>query len=242
MRSLERVDPSILTHALSELSEQGWTEIYLPYNVGLVDFARQFGVPVASRPGGALFDRIVPKVETEARANTMSSRFGLKALPYHTDGAYFRIPPRLLILRLAEGATSHCATSLISARSLRLSKSELKLLGREIWIVRQNRDPFYSSILCEQPNTTARFIRYDTCCMQPLLPSTNLSQHSITSVLQAAAPHNVHWTLTKAVIIDNWRVVHARQSATIEDQNSRVLERVLVTLVQKEGWHERLEV
>jgi hypothetical protein len=218
----------VITHCLAEISEHGWTELQLPYDVGLVDFAREFGTPVASRFGGPLLDKLSPRSRMEARANTMSSRFGLGALPYHTDAPYFRTPPRFVFLRLAEGASSETSTTLISAQSLGFSRSDLNLLSREIWVVGQNAKRFYASIL-SQCRGKEQFFRYDPCCMRPLIISTNSSQHIIKSRLDTAVPHNVHWTPGKAIIFDNWNVMHARQIVTSEDQCLRALERVMVS-------------
>jgi L-asparagine oxygenase len=225
----DRIHSSCDSTMSSEWLKQGWTETCVPYHVDLLSFASQFGSPVAARRNGPLIDRLTPKLEMEARPNSMSAQHGLETFPYHTDGASFQIPPRLVFLRLAYGATSHTNTNLLSVKDLPFSDSDLQSLTREIWVVHGKYPHFYSSILSRGHGANAWRTRYDPCCMRPALPRTSKSQCLFENAIHIQRPHAIRWIPEKTIIIDNWRVLHSRESVAPQDKSCRILERVLVS-------------
>src|SRR6267154_2663847 len=211
-----------------EVFRSGRVEALLSYGIDLLSYAARFGQPVASRRYGSLLDRLVPRAQEEARRNSMSAQHGLGRFPFHTDAAYFRVPPRLVFLRLAEGASSTSDSLLRGTRDLAFSERELADLRREIWVIGSGRSPFYASVLGYSGASNSWFLRYDPCCMTPSLPRSSKSEATLQNAFAVAKPAAVAWAPQKIVIIDNWRTLHAREAARAEDCDRRVLERVLV--------------
>jgi hypothetical protein len=214
---------------LSRVFGSGWAEETLPYSVDLLSYAAKFGQPVAPRRYAPLIDRLVPRTVEEARPNSMSAQYGLQALPFHTDAAYFRMPPRLIFLRLAEGASSSADTLLLNLNEIGLSGRQLSNLRRDIWVVRTGPIAFYAPVLGSTAAGAWRF-RFDLCCMKPALPGASNSRIVLENAFETAKPIAVRWYPERVVVIDNWTTVHARTAVGSNDHRTRALERVLVSV------------
>jgi hypothetical protein len=216
-----------------EVFRLGWVETVLPYEIDLLSYAAKFGRPVASRRNGTLIDRLAPKPQEEARRNSMSAQRGLETFLFHSDAAYFRVPPRFVFLRLAEGASSTSDTLLLGTRELAFSERQLADLRRDIWVVRSGHSPFYAPVVGCNGGSNSWFLRYDPCCMTPALPGSNKSEAALQNAFAVAKPEAVAWAPEKVIIIDNWRALHAREAVRAEDRDRRLLERVLVVSNQE---------
>jgi hypothetical protein len=64
--------------------------------------------------------------------------------------------------------------------------------------------------------------------MKPTGSGAAKSLAALEDTLASAEPQYIKWESSFVIIINNWRVLHARGSEPLEDDKSRVLERVLV--------------
>src|SRR5207302_499320 len=129
------------------LARVGYATIRYPVKLDLLQLAQEMGEPVPSRPSAPLVDRLQPTKPQLAKPRSLSGLYGLNEFPFHSEGAYYRVPPRWVLLRLAQGARSDTATSLLDVRALDLPKELLNALHREIWIVAGKPGHFLSPIL-----------------------------------------------------------------------------------------------
>ena len=83
------------------IKQKGWTVI--PFKGDILEFARGLGRPVPNRRDGTLIDRLMVIDPKDAIPNSLSSRYGKGAFPFHADGAHHREVPRFLLMRLATG-------------------------------------------------------------------------------------------------------------------------------------------
>lgn len=214
-----------------DLVERGWTMVdFSGTQSDLLQFAQTLGRPIPSRRGSQLVDSLKPVVPTEANPRSMSARFGVGAFPFHTDAAYIRLPPRYMILRLAEGKENLRPTLILSIEALNLSASDLRLLKREVWLVNGGHGRFLSPLVNDTlvPGTTV--LRFDPCCMRPATEGFGTSQQIIEQAIRDASPINVDWVRDRLLVLDNWRVLHARADQPQEQDANRVLERVLISI------------
>lgn len=212
------------------LLKKGWaTFSWEGTRAALLKLARELGEPIPSRKAGDLVDRLVPTTAEKAHLRSMSTLFGEGAFPFHTDAAYLRIPPRFAILRHAEGEFVSRPTLLLDSQRLPLSSYALNILRREVWLVNGGRGRFYTPILNETlvPGTT--IARFDRNCMKPVGDEASRSLEILENVLALSEPQSISWSKARVLIVDNWRVLHARGPKPSEENESRVLERVLVT-------------
>jgi hypothetical protein len=108
----------------------------------LLAFVSSFGVPVRELRDGTVVKEISPTSSERAAGNTLSSRHGLGAFPFHTDAAYWKEPARWLVLWCVSPGAGSRATFLSDAQGWALSEHERHVLRNEIWVVRHVRDPF----------------------------------------------------------------------------------------------------
>jgi hypothetical protein len=118
----------------AHLIEKGWAEIVVDESDSLLATARVWGIPVPSRLGKSLVDKLVPTPAERAHPKSMSAAFGMRSFPFHTDSANRVVPPRFVVLRMKRGFESGIATLIADFRNLNLSGNELELIKREVWV------------------------------------------------------------------------------------------------------------
>lgn len=214
----------------SSLLKKGWVTFdWDGAQADLLKLAKELGEPIPSRKAGNLVDRLIPTTAEQAHIRSMSSLFGEGAFPFHTDAAYLRVPPRFVILRHAEGESVSRPTLLLDSQSLPLASHALNVLRREVWLVNGGRGRFYTPILNETlvPGTT--IARFDRNCMKPVGDEASCSLEILENMLASAEPRSISWSKSQVLIVDNWKILHARGPKPFEETESRILERVLVT-------------
>lgn len=182
------------------------------------------GTPIPGRPSGPLIDHLHPMVAADARPRSLSALHGVDAFPLHTDGAHHRVPPRYVLMRLADEA--HCETPTLLARidPRSLLRRDVTLLARETWLVRGGFGrTFFAPVL----DNSRMIMRFDPGCMtQPL--GTQLTGARILSRMFAATQVvRIDWEPGRTLVIDNWTVFHGRPQV-VTDVARRVLLRQLV--------------
>lgn len=224
-----RVHPASLPERLAEVQRRGWTEFCVPDVEDSLELALTIGRPVPSRVNGPLLDRLRPMSQQLAHPRSMSAVYGLGPFPFHTDGAYMPLPPRYVLLRLSPGALSDRPTLLCRIDELSLSTEDLRLLRNDVWLVEGGRGYFYTTILNDAIASTCELLRFDLCCMRPACSSFARSADLLCQALDAGNAYPLEWSPGRAVLIDNWRVLHARAPAADRvRETKRVLERVLI--------------
>lgn len=208
---------------MNMLQHQGWAVEHTPSVDALVCFARRFGKPVPSRRNSAIIDILTPRDKDSAHPRSMSAIYGKGPFPFHTDGAYFRLPPRYVFLRGTKKDTD-CPTLISSMSALWASPELTRRVKHSVWVVSDGRQAFYSSPIHEQQNK--KLLRFDNCCMKP----ASAAFADVSDLLEQAATNSgveeVYWEEGLTLVLDNWRVFHARPDVT--HTSNRKLERVFV--------------
>jgi hypothetical protein len=105
--------------------------------------------------------------------------------------------------------------------SLRFNRQEEVLLRSGVFMVRNGRASWYSTILSgERP-----YVRFDPGCMFPATADGHEAGRILQQHLAACRPTRIDWNQGKLVVLDNWKLFHGRESA--DGDNDRVLLRVL---------------
>lgn len=202
-----------------KLDAQGWCIVQR--DDSMLDFAREFGKPLSTKQNGALIDRLHVVDAKEAYPNSLSSRFGTGAFPFHTDGAHHRIVPRYLFLRLHWPEFSYRATLLLHLIS-EINKKEHEVLKSDIWKVKNGNRYFLSPVI------STLGLHYDPVAMKPAIPGRNKSNEIIHRIIEEVNPVSVTWQKGFILLVDNHRMIHSRAPARAGHKDKRVLERVLV--------------
>ena len=181
------------------------------------------GTRVAGR-AGCLEEVIQPRAIADAHPRSLSARYGLGTLPFHTELSHRTKPCRYLLLGCIDPGSPTAATMLLDWWNLGFSQQELDLLEVTPVLVRTGRRSFYSTIVAPG----GAFLRYDPGCIEALdargRNALRLVEDRIAGAATEAEAH--HWRQGDILIIDNWRVLHGRSPS---DQGSgRRLARILI--------------
>lgn len=193
------------------------------YDVGLntVAVAAGLGQPMTPWEGG-LVQELVPR--ESATPNTYSGIYGLDRFPFHTDLAHWRLPPRYLLLRCLKGYAD-VPTFLFDGQAF-IEGELLDILTRAIF---KQRRPLHGAItllrICEATDDGYR-LRWDAVFLKPASKIGDSADQRVKKHL--ANSHPISISLTRpgdTLLIDNWRVLHARSPIPV-GRHDRKLERI----------------
>src|SRR5215469_2732818 len=191
----------------------------------LLRLANELGDPISSRPGRPVLVELKPEPSHNARTSSMTSRFGLHSFPLHTDGAFRLVPPRFLILRCERDSIGDRPTIILDSQRF-LNDPLRARLRAHLWQVNA-RPAFYCSLLQQIEGLLC--LRWDTNILRPAHRSAQSTTHDFDHALTSIPTVSIRWEPNLTIIIDNWRLLHARadrpEGADYED---RLLQRVLV--------------
>jgi len=174
----------------------------------LPSFFSNLGTPVGGFRHPELVRDIRPQAVSEATPNTLSSRYGLGTFPFHTDGAHWTRPPRYLVLYCVSPGMGNRPTNLAFPLAT-ISAQDRRRLRRDIWRVIGGRHSFWARVLdgvCGD-----EYLRFDSACMTPTRGPS--STEMIEDRVRSAGPLAIFWEPSKFLVIDNWRILHARGAA-----------------------------
>lgn len=179
------------------------------------------GTRAAGR-AGALDEVVRPLTNEDSHPRSLSARYGLKALPYHTELSHRRRPCRYLLLGCIDPGSPSAVTMLLDWRILGFSPEELQLLEGAPILVRTGRRSFYSTVL----SLDRAFLRYDPGCLEAFDERGRAALELVERRLACGSPHTHEWGRGDIVIIDNWRVLHGRGQS--HPGSGRRLARILI--------------
>lgn len=167
---------------------------------------------------------IRPQDLKSAKQNTLSSRYGTGAFPFHTDAAHWDHPAQYLGLYCVEPGEGRRDTLLQDSRVWALDDDEQDLACRALWTTGHVR-PRFCTFAKEACNGLE--IRYDMDCMKPMTKEAHSLKALLEARIQDCKTTRIEWEPKNLLIIDNRRMLHARGSSTRSDIG-RILKRVLI--------------
>jgi hypothetical protein len=209
---------------IDALRQSGWAAIDGAKTTSdMMDVARAIGRPLRA-PTGELVRRLMPIDAHLARANSLSSRFGRGSFPFHTDTAFWPIPSRYLVMRVI--GDQRRATTLLDFEDVlgKLSSRARNDVQRSVWRARRDGCAMYCSMSFAAG--TLRGWRFDADVMEPANASAKRAHEDVAHVIRESNPTaTISWETTTCVVIDNWRLLHARGSAPPKEK-ARILFRI----------------
>ncbi len=210
-----------------EIIEKGWLEICLPTTYSLAEFAANIGTILPDAKGN--LTTVLKQKKADSVTNSLSSRFGYGAFPFHTDGVGFPVPPNILLLRALDLDKSQQSTDINVVSWPEEGSKDYSLLANTPIIFNLGATRFYSPILNRAGLNRTEFIRYNPCCMvYPPIAKVELEK-AIETLLEKAKIKKIQWVEEKIIAINNWRVLHGRGQVThVKYIGNRTLERCWV--------------
>lgn len=212
-----------MTHSLKEnVTRHGYAH-FQEYCTGMetIAVAETLGQPLTSWKGAVVQD-LVPRAT--ATPNTYSGIYGLEGFPFHSDLAHWRLPPRYLLLRCVTGYED-VPTLLLDGQTI-IDTVTLDILARAIFKPRRPRGGRLTLLrLCEPTDDGYRF-RWDEMFLRPASKIGDIAGQRIREQLGKCEPLSI--ALARAgdtLLIDNWRMLHARSPVPAEFMG-RVIQRI----------------
>ncbi|TZG35981.1 TauD/TfdA family dioxygenase [Agrobacterium sp. B1(2019)] len=196
-------------------------------NDSIIEIAEDLGKPLDPWKDGPV-QTLVPR--SQAAPNSYGGIFGLNHFPFHSDLAHWRTPPRYLLLRCVVGYAD-VPTMVIDGHDL-IDAVTLDILRRAIFKPRRPRDGSVSLLrLCEPADDVVR-VRWDEVFLKPASRVGEVADLRVREWLSTCMPTAVSLAETHdTLLIDNWRMLHAR-SPILPGRENRAIERVYL-----EGLH-----
>jgi hypothetical protein len=196
---------------LASLAQGGWVR-HVAESAdpdAILDELRRLGDLLGTRAGGrggAPEEVVRPQTSDDAHPRSLSAQYGLNALPFHVELSHRPRPCRYLLLGCIDPGTPSAVTLLLDWLTLGFSSEELHLLASAPIFVRTGRRSFYSTVL---PPDRA-FLRYDPGCLEAVDERGRSALRLVERRLALGSPDTHEWRRGDILIIDNWRVPHAR--------------------------------
>ncbi|KGD33644.1 TauD/TfdA family dioxygenase [Burkholderia pseudomallei] len=171
---------------------------------------------------GALEEIVCPQTSEDAHPRSLSARYGLNALPFHTELSHRPRPCRYILLGCMEPGSPSAVTMLLDWRTLGFSPEELHLLESAPILVRTGRHSFYSTTL----SSDRTLLRYDPGCLEAIDERGRTALRLVEHRLASGSAEIHRWHRGDILIIDNWRVLHGRGPS--RHGSGRRLARILI--------------
>lgn len=204
---------------LSQLRTDGFADLgRVNANVPASEFAARLADAIGAVPIGEP-QRLGITVVGSKPLNTYGGNYGQSELPLHTDLAHWYRPPRYVLLRCIVGSPE-VATRLLHVRSLERAMPS-GLMRRAMFSPRRRLDgKMYLLRL-----VTSELFRWDALFLMP----QNLAAREFSAFMSASAPTLPTTDIFlaepgRALLIDNWQVLHGR-SAVPNNSANRTLSR-----------------
>lgn len=167
-----------------------------------------------------MVQHLVPRAASTP--NNYSGIFGLGPFPFHTDLAHWRWPPRYLLLRCVKGFAD-MPTLLVDGWNLTNSVS-LDVMRRAVVRPRrpQNGEMCFLR-LWEYDDAGIGLLRWDEVFLKPASRIGALAYRQMREHLKVVESKAI--ALIEAgdtLVIDNWRMLHARPAVTAGREHRRL--------------------
>lgn len=196
---------------LSELSNHGYAELCEILSI-------EEAVAATSMLGeiiplnGQVNQKLIPLTRDVATSPSFSKRYGYEAFPLHTDTVFWMKPARFAVFFME--SASRTATRVLESQD---TEKLINIARRNnpIFIRQTIGGPIYSRPWSEE---NGGCVIYDPCYMQPENRAAKDFEGAAHNI--SARAKRIIWSGAKALIIDNWRVLHGRE---ICNDDNRVL-------------------
>ena len=169
---------------------------------------------------------IVQTLKAQERGNGSYGSFtyivGYDSFPWHTDTAYWEIPTRYLML--TSDKSSPCATTIRTFDSLEKHIPDFTyLMERAVYLLDiAGKRKYLSPLMNKGANIGYRL---DLHIYKPMNEEAQLLSSLVQDELNKKCDR-VLWTGENVAVIDNWHVIHSRESA--HQDKSRILKRLYI--------------
>ncbi len=150
---------------------------------------------------------------------TLSKIYGLNAFPFHNDGVQNKTPPRFIILQLKSDEIGVAKTFLLDGFELALKNQNI--FYHSIFEINGNGFKELTPLINERINGK-KMLRYNPVIMDSIIKKKKVE---LEQLLSNSIKIEIEWKPKSFLIIDNWRVLHSRESID-NPTKKRIIERI----------------
>lgn len=202
-----------------DIARQGYSFVqeFSP-GTDIIAIATAIGQPLTPWDDG-LIQELVPR--EAALPNTYSGIYGLDRFPFHTDLAHWRIPPRYLLLRCVTGYAD-IPTLLLDGNALFDAVTQ-DILLRAIYQPRRPRDGKVTLLRLYEPKNDNYCFRWDEVFLKPASRIGEVADVCVKEHIRNCVPSS-HCLARPGdiLLIDNWRMLHARSPIPVGRINRKI--------------------
>lgn len=201
------------------ISAQGYCFIEaLDPNRDLVSVAVEIGKTMTPW-AGRLVQQLIPRATDTP--NTYSGIYGLDRFPFHTDLAHWHQPPRYLMLRCVRGYAD-VPTLLLDGKAL-VERVTHNVLARAIVKPRRPQNGAVPLLRLYEATDSGYRLRWDQTFLQPASKVGELASQSVIENLAQIEPQSISLSLAgDTILIDNWRMLHARSMVPLGCEDRKI--------------------
>ncbi len=213
----------------SELNDKGWVLFHSQdsdLDNYLVQISHKLGMPMGVRVKSKTIEIIKPTSAASSHPQSLSHLFGLDEFPLHCDTAHWLIPGNYIVLGCKNPGICGRKTVLLDWREVDFPEDLLVLLKYAVFLFRNGKNSFFSSILSNQN----KFFRYDPGCMYPTDNKSKETLEALSEYFSKIEKVEIEWKKDSILIINNWNLLHGRSLPhhISKDYSNRELHRIIV--------------
>lgn len=208
----------LLNSAIADARACGWATTDVSVDEAL-ELAHALNIPVTpTRQGEGPIAVLRPTAKDVAHPRSLSARYGLEALPLHTDCAHHVTPPDVVLL----SASAPCcgATLIRPIEPGSLPEQQHSAMRSGVFLVGRGKKAFYAHAIDKQDR-----VRFDPGCMTPVDPAARYIADWLNATADEADCYvwkSSHITL----VIDNTRSLHGRSA--VANHQERAIRRLML--------------
>jgi hypothetical protein len=214
---------------LHKLKRDGWILKNLPNQSveQLIYISQSLGNLEASRKNGNLIDELTPINNFEAYPKSLSARYGVQDFPFHTDTAYWKKPAKYIMLYAVEPGNGGRPSLLMDGYKLINTLLREDNIQNNLFKVINEKNSFLCNLLKKDENGRD-IVRFDEGCMVPVTRRSNCIKDKLLNIINNEKPSIIVWKRGDLLILDNWRMLHAR-GKSLRNDIDRKLFRLTIT-------------
>lgn len=181
----------------------------------LISLAKSIG-KIRPHPNGEYVATLKSSDGRSSLAGTFSNIYGLAAFPFHTDTAFWELPARYIVMGVQK--RSRCKTNYISLSDIEknISGDFLAKARKSIYLSETFEGSKYTSLVFG--GNEAWGFRFDPNTMTPANAHAKKFHEELEAAIDRVEPREIDWSGHKAVVFDNWKFLHGRESVKNESR------------------------
>ena len=180
----------------------------------LLTLAKSLG-KIRLNQNGSATSILRPRTGRNSIRGTFSQVYGLSPFPLHTDTAFLSVPVRYLVFGMI--GSSSCATTYIHFDEIcKASKNLMSVAKQAVYLSDTFEERKYIGAAFTHNGRNG--IRFDANVMRPMNAHARKFHECISHALSLLPVNRIVWPGNRAVIIDNWKILHGREEAINEDR------------------------